>query len=46
MKAIQSEINIKNVHKLMDETTEAKAYRYVSLHSLIFPLASFEKTSP
>lgn len=32
MKAIQGEINLDDVQKLMDETAEAKAYQDVSYH--------------
>lgn len=36
VKAIQSEISLDDVQKLMDDTAEAKAYHDVSFLSLIF----------
>ncbi|CAJ2630129.1 unnamed protein product [Trifolium pratense] len=35
MKAIQSEINIEDIQKLMDETAEAKAYGCNEIHAIL-----------
>lgn len=43
IKAIQSEINLEDVQKLMDDTAEAKAYQDVSVTIFIFYTLTYEK---